>query len=108
MKKLSEQKPQKSELILYQTEDGKARISVRIEGETVCLSQKQLAELFQKDIRTIHEHIRNIFEERELEADLVIRKFRIVQNEGKRQVSRKVSAEELDLIIEGLNEIIGG
>jgi hypothetical protein len=83
MKKLSEQTPQKSELILYQTEDGKARISVRIEGETVWLSQKQLAELFQKDIRTINEHIRNIFEERELEANLVIRKFRITAADAK-------------------------
>jgi hypothetical protein len=83
MKKLPEQPPQKSELILYQTEDGKARINVRFEGETVWLSQKQLAELFQKDIRTINEHIRNIFEERELEANSVIRKFRITAADEK-------------------------
>ncbi len=64
-------------MILYQAEDGKTRLEVRFEGETVWLSQKQLAELFQKDVRTINEHIKNIFEERELEADSVIRKFRI-------------------------------
>ena len=83
MKKMPEQTFPKSELILYQTEDGKARINVRFEGETVWLSQKQLAELFQKDIRTINEHIRNIFEERELEADSVIRKFRITAADEK-------------------------
>ena len=84
MKKMPEQTSPKSELILYQTEDGKARINVRFEGETAWLSQKQLAELFQKDIRTINEHIRNIFEERELEADSVIRKFRITAADEKR------------------------
>ena len=56
-----------SEIILYQTEDGRTGIEVRFEGETAWLSQKQLAELFQKDVRTVNEHIRNIFEERELE-----------------------------------------
>jgi len=79
MKKMLEKTSQNSELILYQTEDGQARINVRFEGETVWLSQKQLAELFQKDIRTINEHIRNIFEEGELESGATIRKFRIVQ-----------------------------
>jgi hypothetical protein len=77
MKKVLEKASQNSELILYQTGDGKTRINVHFEGETVWLSQKQLAELFQKDIRTINEHIRNIFEERELETDSVIRNFRI-------------------------------
>ena len=83
MKKRGNEQPQKSELILYQAEDGKTRLEVRFEGETVWLSQKQLAELFQKDVRTINEHIKNIFEERELEADSVIRKFRITALDGK-------------------------
>ena len=83
VKKQGDDQPQKSELILYQAEDGKTRLEVRFEGETVWLSQKQLAELFQKDVRTINEHIKNIFEERELEADSVIRKFRITALDGK-------------------------
>jgi len=83
VKKRGNEQPQKSELILYQAEDGKTRLEVRFEGETVWLSQKQLAELFQKDVRTINEHIKNIFEERELEADSVIRKFRITALDGK-------------------------
>ncbi len=64
---MAEKSGSDSEIILYQTEDGKTRIDVRFEGETVWLSQKQLAELFRKDVRTVNEHIRNIFEERELE-----------------------------------------
>lgn len=83
VEKRGNEQPQKSELILYQAEDGKTRLEVRFEGETVWLSQKQLAELFQKDIRTINEHIKNVFEERELEADSVIRKFRITALDGK-------------------------
>jgi hypothetical protein len=65
------------EIILYQTEDGSNRIEVRLEGETVWLPQKAMAELFQKDVRTISEHIRNLFEEGELEEKAVIRIFRI-------------------------------
>jgi hypothetical protein len=78
-----------SEIILYQTEDGRTGIEVRFEGETAWLSQKQLAELFQKDVRTINEHIRNILEERELEPEATIRKFRIVQREGNRDTGRR-------------------
>ena len=73
----------KSELILYQTEDNRTRIEVRLENETVWLTQKLVAELFQKDVRTINEHIQNIFEERELSPDSVIRKFRITAANGK-------------------------
>jgi len=57
---------------------------VRLQEETVWLSQKQLAELFQKDVRTINEHIKNIYEEGELQSGGTIRKFRIVQKEGDR------------------------
>ena len=67
----------KSELILYQTEDNRTRIEVRLENETVWLTQKLMAELFQKDVRTVNEHIQNIFEEGELLPDSVIREFRI-------------------------------
>lgn len=72
-----------SEIILYQTEDGQTRIECRFENETIWLSQKLMAELFQKDVRTINEHIQNVFEEGELPPDSVIRKFRITAADGK-------------------------
>jgi hypothetical protein len=91
--------PPRSELLIYQTEDGPTRIQVRLEDETVWLTQKLMAELFQKDVRTINEHIRNIYEEGELAPEATIRKFRIVQTEGTRQVSRKVDFYNLDVTI---------
>jgi len=91
--------PPRSELLIYQTEDGRTRIQVRLEDETVWLTQKLMAELFQKDVRTINEHVRNIYEEGELLPETTIRKFRIVQTEGSRQVSREVDFYNLDVII---------
>jgi hypothetical protein len=88
-----------SSLILYQTEDGQTKVEVRLVNETVWLSQKLMAELFQKDIRTINEHIRNVFAEGELQPDATIRKFRIVQHEGNREVQRQVEYYNLDVII---------
>ncbi len=75
--------PPRSELLIYQTEDGRTRIQVRLEDETVWLSQKLMAELFQKDVRTINEHIRNIFAEGELSPESVIRNVRITASDGK-------------------------
>lgn len=72
-----------SSIILYQTEDGKTRIETRLENETVWLTQAQMAELFQKGRTTITEHIKNIFEEGELEEDSVSRKFRHTATDGK-------------------------
>ena len=80
----------RSEILIYQTEGGRTRIDVRLEDETVWLSQKLMAELFQKDVRTINEHIKNIYTEGELEPKATIRKFRIVRMEGRRQVARQV------------------
>jgi len=85
---LAEKSVTSSQILLYKTEDGHSRIEVRLENETIWLSQKLLAELFQKDVRTINEHIKNIYTEGELEPEATIRKFQIVQTEGKRQVSR--------------------
>lgn len=76
-----------SEFILYQTEDGRTRIQCRFENETIWLSQARIAELFQKDVRTINEHLVNIFDERELNREATIRKFRMVRQEGTRQVA---------------------
>ena len=89
----------RSDILIYQTEDGKTRIDVRLEANNVWLSQKLIAELFQKDVRTINEHILNIYAEHELEPEATIRKFRIVQTEGNREVSRMVDFYNLDMII---------
>ncbi|MHB9027943.1 MAG: virulence RhuM family protein [Candidatus Latescibacterota bacterium] len=91
--------PNNSQIILYQTEDGQTRLEVRLEDETVWLSQKMLAELFQKDVRTINEHVKNVFDEGELTPEATIRNFRIVQAEGTRQVIRQVDFYNLDMII---------
>src|ERR1700730_7784763 len=88
-----------SNLILYQTEDGLTKVEVRLLDETVWLSQAQMSELFDKDKRTISEHIKNIFNEGELSADSTIRKFRTVQAEGSREVTRQIDFYNLDVII---------
>ena len=88
-----------SEIVLYQTEDGQTRIECRFENETIWLSQKLIGELFQKDVRTINEHIQNVFAEGELQREATIRKFRIVQPEGARSVEREVDFYNLDVII---------
>jgi len=88
-----------SSLILYQTEDGQTRIEVRLVDESVWLSQRLMADLFQKDVRTINEHIQNIYSEGELNPNPTIRKFRIVQIEGTRKIARIVDFYNLDVII---------
>jgi hypothetical protein len=85
-----------SELILYQTEDGATRVEVRLQDETVWLTQKLMAELFEKDVRTINEHIQNVFSDGELAPDSVIRKFRITASDGKSYETQHYS---LDVII---------
>ena len=87
---MDNEKTPQSEIILYQTEDGRTRIQCRFENETIWLTQALIAELFQKDVRTVNEHLINIFDEGELERDATIRKFRIVRIEGARQVTREV------------------
>ena len=84
------------EFLLYTTEGGATKLEVRLVGETVWLSQRQMSDLFQKDVRTISEHIRNVFSERELVEDPVIRKFRITAADGK---SYEVVHYNLDVII---------
>jgi hypothetical protein len=87
------------ELLLYQTEDGLIRIEAKMVNESVWLTQTQMSELFQKDKRTISEHINNIYEEKELEREATARKFRIVRTEGSRQVQRDIDYYNLDVII---------
>ena len=88
-----------SEIVFYQGEDGRSRIQVRLDGGTVWLTQRLFAELFQKDVRTINEHLQNIFEEGEADPGATIRKFRIVQIEGTREVARLVDHYNLDVIL---------
>lgn len=90
------QEEKNNKIILYSTEDGKTEIAVSLEGETVWLSQKQMAELFDKDVRTINEHIQNVFEDGELESNLVIRNFRITASDGK---NYETNHYNLDVII---------
>jgi len=87
------------EIVLYQTEDGRTRVECRFADETLWLSQALIAELFQKDVRTINEHLRNVFEEGELEAGRTIRKFRMVRREGARDVVREIEHYNLDAIL---------
>lgn len=77
------EKPHEGELILYQTAEGTVRVEVLYEAETFWLNQKRMAELFGVDIRTISEHLRNIFDANELAEDSVIRKFRTTAADGK-------------------------
>lgn len=85
-----------SEVLIYETEGGQARVDVRLEAETVWLSQRQMAELFDKNVRTVSEHIRNIFNEGELVEESVIRNFRITVADGK---SYDTAHYNLDVII---------
>ena len=78
---------QKSQMIIYQAEDGNTKIDVRLEDETVWLSQKHMAELFQVAKSTISEHISNIYQESELTSKATVRKFRTVQTEGTRNIA---------------------
>jgi len=88
-----------SETVLYTTEDGITKINVQLENETVWLTQKQMAVLFDKNVMTINEHIKNIYGEGELTESATIRKFLIVQKEGNREVSRVSDYYNLDMII---------
>ena len=79
--------------------DGELELKTSIDSETIWLTQKQIAELFDKDIRTINEHIKFIYKEEELVENSTIRNFRIVQKEGNREVARDVLHYNLDVII---------
>jgi hypothetical protein len=92
----NENPPEPAEILLYQTEDGQTHLEVRLQEETVWLTQKRMAELFQKNVRTINEHIQNIFAEGELMPESVIRNFRITADDGK---SYDTQHYNLDVII---------
>lgn len=88
-----------TDILIYQTEDGNTKIDVKLEDETVWMTQKSIANLFQKGLSTINEHIKNIYREGELTETETIRKSRIVQTEGNRDVEREILYYNLELII---------
>ena len=86
-------------IIFYESPQGAVKVEIRFEDETFWLTQKKLAELFGVEVQTINYHLKEIFKSGELEEDSTIRKIRIVQQEGKREVSREVDFYNLDAII---------
>jgi hypothetical protein len=88
-----------SQILLYQSEDGRTKLDVRLENQTLWINQKQLTELFGKAKGTISEHIKHIFEDGELEPAATVRLFRTVQVEGEREVTREVECYNLDMVL---------
>lgn len=88
-----------SQFLVYQTEDGKLKIDVRFERETVWLSQQQMAELFQTTKQNVSLHIQNIYDEQELEREATVKESLTVQQEGNRSVRRQLEFYNLDVII---------
>jgi hypothetical protein len=88
-----------SDIILYQSEDGKSRIECRFENESIWLTQAHIAELFQITVPTVNEHLKGIYADGELEVEATVRKFLIVRLEGTRQVSRHIEHYSLPVIL---------
>ena len=87
------------DIIIYQTDDGVTKIDVRVENETVWLSQQQMAELFGTSRTNIIEHINNIYAEEELDKESTCQNFRQVRKEGNRKVTREIPFYKLDMIL---------
>jgi len=96
---MNDTEPVRGELILYATEDGQARFSLRAEGGTVWLTQLELADLFQSSVPNINIHIRNLLAEGELTAGATVKEYLIVRTEGKRKVKRPVKLYNLNMIL---------
>ena len=96
---MSEDQPPQSEIILYQTEDGRTRVQCRFENETLWLTQVQLAELFQSTVPNINQHLKAIFAEGELAEGATVKSYLIVRIEGKREVSREIEHYSLPVIL---------
>lgn len=88
-----------NQVAIYKSKTGNIDIKIDIKNDTVWLSQKQMSDLFNKDVKTINEHIVNIYREGELQQRTTIRKFQIVRQEGKREVRRNIDFYNLDVII---------
>jgi hypothetical protein len=96
---LPEREAAGSEIVFYQSEDGRTKLDVRLEDQTVWLNQKQLTELFGKAKGTVSEHIKHIFEDEELTHEATVRLHRTVQKEGDREVVREVEFYNLDMVL---------
>lgn len=96
---MSNPHPPQGSIVLYQTEDGRTRVECRFEHDTIWLTQALMADLFQKDVRTVNEHLGNIYDEGELDRASTIRKFRIVRREGSRDVEREIDHYRLEAIL---------
>ena len=88
-----------SEIKIYKAPDGKTEIQVKLDNDTVWLSQKQMAELFDKDSDTVGLHLKNIYDSEELVENSTTEEYSVVRQEGKRNVSRKIEFYNLDAII---------
>ena len=86
-------------IIIYQSEDGKTQLDVKLEGETVWLTQAQMVELFQTSKQNVSLHINNIYKEGELEKEATVKDYLTVQSEGARTIHRRVNYYNLDMII---------
>lgn len=91
--------PREAELLLYQTEDGRTRVEVRLDGDTAWMSLTQMAELFQRDKSVISRHIKNVFTEGELVPKATVANYATVQREGNREVTRDIEYYSLDVVI---------
>ena len=89
---MSAESTPKSEIILYQTDDGSTRLEVTLEAETVWLNQNQMTELFQKTQQNISLHVRNLYDEGELERAATHKEYLSVQQEGSRTVQRRAKS----------------
>jgi hypothetical protein len=96
---MTDQTPHEGELILYRTADDAVRVEVLYESETFWLDQRRMAELLGADVRTVSEHLRNVYASGELSEEATLRKGRMVRTEGSREVAREVRYHNLDAII---------
>ena len=87
------------EFLLFQTENAQTRVQVRLMDGVLWLTQRQMAELYEKDVRTVNEHLKNVYADGELNPDATVRKFRIVAREGARDIERLVDHYNLDAIL---------
>ena len=99
MSRESFERPPGGEVVVYETPDGEACVDVRFGRDTVWLTRQQMAELFGRDRSVVTRHIRNAFQEGELDPKATSAKFAQVQSEGKRTVSREVDHYNLDVIV---------
>ena len=88
-----------SKIEIYKTSDNQTELKVQFDADTVWLNRAQIAELFDRDIKTIGKHVNNVFQEGELLAHSTVAKFATVQNEGNRIVERNIEYYNLDVII---------